>query len=452
MIVTAGKPWARFPTALAVILLLFVVIGALCSSYIMANRLGYPPIRSDGFGYYAYLTSIFVDHNLSFHTALANRPPSEALASYGMTVFPGTGRILDKYSAGVAVMQMPFFLGAHVAAHLFGYDTHGYSLPYQLGVLVAATTYAVIGIIFTYKLLTSYFSKLPSLLTIVCLILGTNLFHYATYDASFSHVYSFCLVAVFAYLVLGRRELKRTVSLLAGLALGLIILTRLPNAILAILFVWKLATMLWQGRRAAIRPVAINSGIFALGTLVTFSPQMAYWYRTTGHLLVYSYQGESFDFLHPQLLNYLFSVSKGMFFWSPVLLLAIVGLVMAARRAHQPLGPRPLDFVPSVSLLIAVHIYVCASWWAWDFGGSYACRPVVDVLPLYMLPIAAFFSVVVKKRTLVWVLVGLLLAGLFAANIALMYSYWRGFIPFSGTTLGILHKVPRKLLAALAGH
>jgi hypothetical protein len=452
MIATAGKLWARFPKALAVILLLFVVTGAVCSQYIAANRLGYPPIRSDGFGYYAYLTSVFVDHNLNFRTALANMPPTEVMASYGFSIYPGTGYIVDKYTAGVALLQLPFFLVAHVAAHLLGYDMHGYSTPYQVGVLVASTTYAVIGLIFTYKLLTSYFAKLPTLLTIACLLLGTNLFHYATYDASFSHVYSFCLVAVFAYLVLGRRELTKTTSLLAGLALGLIVLTRVPNAILLLLFVWKVATTLWRGRRPSVRSVIINSVIFALSALVAFSPQMAYWYRTTGHVFVYSYQGESFDFLHPQLLNYLFSVSKGLFFWSPVLLLTVVGLVMSARRVHQRAGARPLDFVLPVSLVIAVHVYVCSSWWAWDYGGSYACRPVVDVLSLYMLPTAAFFSVLVKKKAVVWVAVGLVLVGLFAVNAGLMYSYWRSFIPFRGTTLGILHKVPRKLLAALAGH
>jgi hypothetical protein len=105
-----------------------------------------------------------------------------------------------------------------------------------------------------------------------------------------------------------------------------------------------------------------------------------------------------------------------------------------------------------VAVVIALHIYVCSSWWAWNYGGSFGCRPVVDVLALYMLPIAAFFSVLVKKKAVIWVSVGVLLLALFAANIGLMYGYWRAFIPFDGTTLAILRKVPRKLLAALAGH
>lgn len=449
---TVGGLWARFPKALAVTLLVFVVMAVTCSQYITNTRLNYPPIRSDGFGYYAYLTSIFVDHNLSFHTALAHKPVSEAMANYGMSVFPSTGRILNKYTAGVALLQLPFFLVAHVMAHLLGYDTNGYSTPYQVGVVAATTTYAVIGIIFTYKLLTAYFAKLPTILALVCLVLGTNLFHYVTYDASFSHAYSFCLVSVFSYLVLGRKKLSKTTALLAGLVLGLIVLTRVPNAILGLLFAWKLAAMLWQDRREAVRPVVVDSMLFALGAVAGFFPQMAYWYRTTGHVFVYSYQGESFDFLHPELANYLFSVSKGMFFWSPILLLGVLGLVMAARKVNQAAGNRARDFVVPVSLVLALHVYVCSSWWAWDYGGSYGCRPVVDVLALYMLPIAAFFSALVKRKAVVWVPVGLVLLMLFAANIGLMYSYWRGFVPFSGTTLGILHKVPRKLLAALAGH
>jgi hypothetical protein len=70
----------------------------------------------------------------------------------------------------------------------------------------------------------------------------------------------------------------------------------------------------------------------------------------------------AFDFLHPHLAGMLVGVRKGLFFWSPVLLLSVAGFF--AMR-----GPlRAFRF--SSAAVIIVNTVLVASWWDWPFGRS----------------------------------------------------------------------------------
>ena len=63
-----------------------------------------------------------------------------------------------------------------------------------------------------------------------------------------------------------------------------------------------------------------------VGTAV-LAPQLAIYYQATGRVLVSSYGSMGFTFLSPHIWGVLFSVQKGLFFWSPLLLAAIAGFV-----------------------------------------------------------------------------------------------------------------------------
>ena len=80
-----------------------------------------------------------------------------------------------------------------------------------------------------------------------------------------------------------------------------------------------------------------------------------------------------FHFDRPQLWRVLFSVQKGVFFWSPVLLLAVAGLAMTRGSAR--------NFVPASLVVLAANVYLIASWFDWQFGASYGHRGFVDALP-----------------------------------------------------------------------
>ena len=81
-----------------------------------------------------------------------------------------------------------------------------------------------------------------------------------------------------------------------------------------------------------------------------------------------------------------------------------------------------------------MHTYLIASWWDWQFGGSYGHRGFVDVLPLFALGLAAAFECAPhpapgacrsrRRRRSRWS----------RSLVFQMLQYWYGIVPFSDTT------------------
>jgi len=74
-----------------------------------------------------------------------------------------------------------------------------------------------------------------------------------------------------------------------------------------------------------------------------------------------------------------------------------------------------------------------ASWWDWQFGGSYGHRGFVDLFPLLAVGLAGFFewSAEQRVRRIVVSLTVLLAVSL---SIFQMLQYWNGVLPFSDLT------------------
>jgi hypothetical protein len=229
-----------------------------------------------------------------------------------------------------------------------------------------------------------------------------------------SHVFSFaCCAALLERLDAWRpKDEDDWDALLIGAIAGLLILVRHTNVLLPLCFV-----------------AAMRSGRLALTTLAVaafaMAPQLWLYYRATGHVLVSSYGQLGFTFAHPHLWGVLGSVTKGAFFWSPLLLIAVAGF------AWLPASLRRWRL--AIAVVLAVHTYVIASWWDWQFGASYGHRGFVDVYPLLALGLASAFAraaLVPRHRRV-------LAAGvvmLCALSIFQMLQYWHGVMPMSDTT------------------
>jgi hypothetical protein len=177
---------------------------------------------------------------------------------------------------------------------------------------------------------------------------------------------------------------------------------------------------LWRERAQIARIVATAA--------VVIAPQLLIYYQATGHVLVSSYGELGFTWTSPQITGVLFGVKKGLFFWSPLLLLAAAGMVLLARSTRPASG-----FVLPGALFLIVQTYLIASWWDWQFGGSYGHRGFVDALPLFALGLAAVFSAASHgsgARTALGGAVGALVT----LSVFQMLQYWYGIIPFSDTT------------------
>lgn len=397
-----------------------------------------PPIRSDGFGYYAYLPAVFIDHNFTMKTPLAYRwtVVGHLVLPYnwtGIAPYPQTGRMLDKYTSGTALLQMPLFVIGHIFARML--HLRPYSAPYQIANVLSALTFFALGTYLLVRLLIKYFSARISLISAAAIIFGTNVFHFCTYGGSFSHVYSFFLISTLlslstCYRAIDAQSPAVSSCLAMGGILGLITLTRVPNVIVALIplaviaerhyKIGGLKSFLWE----------ILAGFFAF--LVAFGPQLAYWYAITGHFLVNSYQGEFFNWLDPQVLNFLFSLKKGLFVWAPVLLIAVVGFPRFL-KADKLLGG-------AIVAVLLLEVYVCSSWWSWWFGAPFGSRPFVDMMPLISIPLAYGFEWIGAR---IWRSAPVLVVGFcISLNLFLMLSYWNELLPWNVTSLDDLLRLP----------
>src|SRR5262249_59693166 len=98
-------------------------------------------------------------------------------------------------------------------------------------------------------------------------------------------------------------------------------------------------------------------GAAMLVGLVALMPQLLIYRMSTSSWLVnpYSALDIGFSFGSPRIVAVLFSTQKGLFFWSPLLLLPVLRAVGAGGWARR--------LVPSAIAVFAIQTYLAASWW-----------------------------------------------------------------------------------------
>jgi hypothetical protein len=350
-------------------------------------------IHNDAKGYYAYLPAVFIYNDLNFNfftyadSALQlNKSPCDyRLIQHDKHV--------NKYYAGVAVAQMPFFFASHAYA-LADPDARadGYSYPYIYGICLAAIFYSILGLYLLNKILLLYnISVANRIITLWVTLFGTNLFQYTVGEPGMSHAYSFAFVALFVYHVLLWLKTNRFKNLVvASLALGIIMLIR-PVNIMVVLFLPFLA-----GSAKAFGVVAkqwissYKNVVVAIAVpLSVFSIQLIIYKIACGHFFVYSYGGETFDFLHAKIFAILFSYKKGLFVYTPVLLIAMFGLILFLRQS----------LFKGISFFLAFLgvTYVLSSWWSWWYGGSFSGRIYIEYFPFLMIGFATVLNAIKNK-------------------------------------------------------
>jgi hypothetical protein len=399
--------------------------------FVYATGKAAAPIRSDGFSYYVYLPSWFIFHDATLAAVARDCCGGEFPVYTAIIRWPGTRRWVNAHPIGVAVMQAPFFAVAHGLTKWTNLSPDGFTLYYQHAAGLSGLVWAVAGLVVLRRLLLRHFSDRITAATLITILFGTNLYHYATFDSSYSHTYSFFLFTAFLYLTErwhSTHDITRVV--LIGITAGLIILTRHTNLLFLVclpLFGVIRATSLavrMRELRANWRMLVVMASTAA----AVVTPQLMIYYRATGRPIVSPYGSLGFNFGAPNFFGVLFSVQKGLFFWSPVLLLACAGLVYLYRARHTA-----RVFVAGPVLFLIVNTYLIASWWDWQFGGSFGHRGFTDALPVFAIGLAGFYTWS-ARRAVTTAAVAALAGCATALSVFQMVQYWNRVLPFSDTT------------------
>ena len=427
-----AKTALRTPLVTSRVVVFF--LAALClAGYVWVYAAGVQnlPIRSDGFSYYVYLPSWFLFHDTTLAEVAKDCCGGVFPEFTAIIRWPETRRWVNAHPIGVAVMQAPVFPLAHLLTTWTNLSPDGFSLYYQHAAGLAGLGWMVAGLAVLRKLLLRSFTDGVTAATLLALLLGTNLYHYGTFDSSYSHAYSSFLFATFMWLTARwyQDPTKRT-SVLLGAVGGLIVLVRHTNVLFACVFLLHgLATR--QDIRTRIDELVRARKLVILAAVtatVVIAPQLLIYYQATGRLIVSSYGELGFNWTTPQLAGVLFGVRKGLFFWSPLLLIATAGLVMLLRSRK----PASAFVIPGV-LFLAFHTYLVASWWDWQFGGSYGHRGFVDTLPIFALGLAAVFERA-SQHAIMRIALAVIVSLLTALSVFQMLQYWYGILPMSDLT------------------
>lgn len=372
-------------------------------------------ISYDVSGYYLYLPSIFIYHDIhefkfyehihkTYHPTFSSEPGVKLTdSSYTM-----------KYPIGASIFYAPYFFIAHGVAWAGPYPADGYSMPYQFFISIGCLFYGFLGLWFLRKILLKYFIDEAVGLTLILFVVATNLLNYTAIDYALTHNLLFFLYTVIIYTTIRFYEKpERKSAFFLGLMCGLATVTR-PTDIISILI-----PVLWgiTNRSSFIERIQFLikkyklSLVFMTGAVAVGSIQIIFWKISTGHFLFYSYEDQGFSWLHPHLVEGLFSYKKGWLVYSPFFIFLIPGFIYLFKYY------RHLFYVAFVFFML--NIYIAFSWDIWWYGGSLGQRSMVQSYAILAFPVAAFVSKWVDGKLIYKIITGIFIVLFSIYNIQL---------------------------------
>lgn len=345
-------------------------------------------IAWDIFGYYLYVPSVLIHGDLSLDDITwivdAQQTYSTTETLYQITDAPDGSRMFF-FLMGMSILYAPFFLVGHFLAFMSEAPMDGFSGPYLWSLALGCTLYSLIGLLFLRRILLRYFSDSIAALVILIIVFGTNYFQFSTVKNLETANFLFTGVAWLVWSTIRwHSTYERRHLLQIAAAIALITLIK-PSEIIC-----GLVPLLWGVHDRAslhqkIRALTNHRTDLVLAIavgLAILSPQLIYWKWKTGAFIYDSYRnpGVGLDLLSPHVWNTLFSFRKGWLIYTPIMILALAG-ILRLRKAM------PEVFLPLVTYGL-IAFWIISSWSEWWYGASFSIRPMITLYPLLAIPMA----------------------------------------------------------------
>jgi len=341
-------------------------------------------IEADAKGYYAYLPAVFIYHDLNFgfYQKIELETYYNPNLYYDYRV-ANNNKTINRYYVGTAICLLPFFLAGHAITLLSGLPADGYSYYYTMMVHLGAVFYLLMAMLGLRKLLLSYrINEKAIAITLIAVVFGTNLFYYVLTEFAMSHLYSFTAITLFCLTIRNYfASDKKKYLVFSALLLGMIFLIRPVNllVVLAIPFLAGSAEQLATGIKSIFSKMWLL--LFALACFILLvSVQLVIYKISSGKFIVDSYAQWGFNFLDPQISNFLFSYRKGMFLYTPLLFLSLTGFFFLFRFSR-------FQFY-TLLCFFSIVVYVFSSWFMWYYGGSFSQRVMIEFYPFFAILLA----------------------------------------------------------------
>lgn len=390
---------------------------------------------SDEIEYYVYLRSLYKDGDLDFrndYETFASKAPEEYRKSGFNHTFleleTATGLRNNFAPIGSSVLWLPWFVAADIyvnAVNFLGGDirTDGFSAPYIQMIAYGSMTYGFLALIFIYLTLKRFFKPPVPLISTLTTWMATPAVYYMYVQAPMSHACSMFIVSLFIWYwskTLGSFKISRWVVL--GLLIGAAGIVREQDIFFGILLPAELAGQLYYSihkkKRFPLKEAMFGASAALGACILVFIPQLIAYKILYGHYGPSPLVARKMMWTSPYSWEVLFNYGHGLFFWTPVIIFAVCGLVFFAVK-NRFIG---------LSLMAAflMQVYVSGAVGSWHASGSFGLRRFVSCSMVFAFGLAFLFSFLWEKRQK---LTAILLSGIFCLwNLQLIVQFATGMM------------------------
>jgi hypothetical protein len=392
-------------------------------------------LEVDGPLLFMQVRSLVIDHDLDYTNEFADFVPERY--QYWAEEARRLGRRPDPpVEPGPALLWMPFFLLAHglvLAARLGGAEVpaDGYGAPYVNAVALASLVWAFVGVVLTARICRRWFAPPLAATCAAGAWLATPLVWYSVYEPTMPHAAATAAVAIFLWQWLRVRERPagRSRWLALALAGGVLVSMQRYDAYFflapALTGLGLLLERRHQLDRAALRRLAGTAAVVAAVFLVTTVPLLLANLASRHASVIAETDLLGFTFRNwarPHVPELLFSSRNGLFSWTPVAYVGVVGLILFTKRQ----GHVALCLLSA----LAVGVYLLAASYGWHAAWSFGSRRLTEAFPVFVVGLCAAAELVLARPAVLGVLA---LAGLALWNLLLAGQVRRGEVPRDDT-------------------
>ena len=347
----------------------------------------------DGAGYYVYLPSITLDHDLLFFDEWAQLG---MIGDSGVIRFKdvtANGHLANHWTSGSAIAWAPAYLLGHALAPAFGFPRNGFLLPYNVTVIFTSAVAGLIALLLGMRAAARY-GEGNALTAALAVWVGSPLMWYSLRHATMSHAIGAAACAAVVWLSM--RESPNYFAI--GLAVGFAFAVRPQNApFILVPFILDRGSLLprWIASRldsarrqqaAALQGGGKTAALLFAGALIGALPQLVVSQILWGSPLAFANvggQGNDWQsFRHFRLFEVLFSSYHGLAIWTPLLLFAIAGFVFLEKRLR----------IAAISMFAIQWLMIATLDRAFWGGAAFGQRRFDNCTIFFILGLAALFA------------------------------------------------------------
>ena len=402
----------------------FKILLTLCALILVfrASTISEKETSWDVLGYYLPLPATFIyeDPLMKDRTWIerVNEDKKFTDTLYQISTAPD-GSPMYFFLLGMAMLFLPFFWLGHGLAFLLDYPMDGFSMPYQIAMVIGGLVYTFIGLIYLRKILLHFFTEKLTSLVLLIMVLATNYSHHLTLKNLETVNVLFMFVAVLIWNTLQWHKTQKLINVLAiGISITFMSLVK-PSEVLIVFLPIFYGVYNQESLLSKWKLIQANRTQFFwtfLVCLVIALPQMSYWYSRTGSLFYDSYinPGVGLDVLSPYVFESLFSFKKGWFLYTPVMILAVLGFYFFFKKKRE--------IALSFFLYVLFTSYIIFSWTEWWYGAAFSNRPLITVYPIFAISLGFFLQFIGEKRRITKLFVLVFILGATFLN---QFQWWQ---------------------------